>query len=96
MDNVEGTYHHGTDRSKTDHMTVWTYTAIIFAGLLAGCTVGPDFKRPAAPNTPAYTATPLSTQTATAATAFGGAQHFRIGSNVSAQWWRWDFPNSTR
>lgn len=88
MDNVEGIYHHGAERSKTDHMTVLTYTAVIFAGLLAGCTVGPDFKAPAVPDTPAYTTPPLSTQTASAATALGDAQHFRIGANVGAQWWR--------
>jgi hypothetical protein len=55
MGNVEEIHRHGIDRSKTDHMTVLTYTAVILAGFLAGCTVGPDFKAPVAPDTPAYT-----------------------------------------
>lgn len=76
------------DRTKSEYTHVLAYTTLILAGLLTGCTVGPDFKRPATPDTLAYTATPLSTKTASAATALGDAQHFRIGANVSAQWWR--------
>lgn len=63
-------------------------TALMIAGSLAGCTVGPDFKVPAAPGVPSYTAAPLPAQTASAPTPFGDAQHFKIGANVSAQWWR--------
>lgn len=58
MDNVEGMHSHSTDHTNTDHIAVRTYTALFFAGLLASCTVGPDFKPPAASDAPGYTATP--------------------------------------
>ncbi|GAB3792041.1 efflux transporter outer membrane subunit [Dyella agri] len=53
------------------------------ATLLAGCMVGPDFHRPAAPQTDHYTAQPLP------ATIGNGsdAQHFVAGMDVPAQWW---------
>ncbi|OAI10318.1 RND transporter [Methylomonas lenta] len=82
MNNVEQLQRAGTDR-----IVVRTYTALVVTGLLAGCTVGPDFKPPAAPDIAGYTATPLVTQTAAAATALGDAQHFSSGAKVSAQWW---------
>jgi NodT family efflux transporter outer membrane factor (OMF) lipoprotein len=51
---------------------------------LAGCDVGPDFHRPAAPNPPGYTATPLPAHTGA-----GGAQaqSFVPGQDVAGQWW---------
>lgn len=54
--------------------------------LLAGCAVGPDFARPDAPKTDAYTRAPLA---ATAATDVGGgaSQSFMMGEDISAQWW---------
>ena len=48
--------------------------ALLLSGLLAGCAVGPDFKKPSAPDIPSYTATHLPAQTASAATALGGMQ----------------------
>ena len=87
MDNVEEMHSLGTDSTKTNHIAVLTYTALILAGLLTGCTVGPDFKPPAAPDMPGYTAAPLPAQSASAPTALGDAQHFRIGASVSAQRW---------
>ena len=63
-------------------------TGFIFAGLLAGCSAGPDFKQPAAPRVSSYAASPLPAQTAAASTALGGAQHFSTGASVSAQWWQ--------
>lgn len=54
--------------------------------LLAACAVGPDFKKPAAPDISDYTAEPLS---ATAGTDLPGGQvqHFAKGSDISADWW---------
>lgn len=60
----------------------------ILVGLLAGCVAGPDFKQPAPPDVSGYTGALLPAQTASAATGFGDAQRFAIGSDVGAQWWR--------
>lgn len=75
------------DRTKTDPTPVRALTALILGGLLAGCAVGPDFKRPAAPDLANYTAAPLPPQTASASTTLGGTQHFRAGADMSTQWW---------
>jgi NodT family efflux transporter outer membrane factor (OMF) lipoprotein len=56
-------------------------------GALAGCSVGPDFRRPAAPDVSAYTAAPLGTMSATPQVAGGSAQHFAIGGDIAADWW---------
>ncbi|HEX4197403.1 MAG TPA: efflux transporter outer membrane subunit [Caulobacteraceae bacterium] len=55
------------------------------AGLLAGCTVGPDFHIPPAPSVDRYTPAPLPAQTA----AGGGdaAQRFALGAPVAGRWW---------
>jgi NodT family efflux transporter outer membrane factor (OMF) lipoprotein len=59
----------------------------ILVGLLAGCAVGPDFKRPAVPDVAAYTATPLPSQTVSAPTPLGESQRFIEGGWVNSQWW---------
>lgn len=76
------------DRMGTGRNQVSAFAALVLAGLLAGCTTGPDFERPAAPEVNGYIAAPLPERTASAATAVGAAQHFKAGSSVSAQWWR--------
>lgn len=88
MGNAEVTRNPGVDRPKTDYNPVRPITALILAGLLAGCAVGPDFKRPAAPDVPGYTVTPVPAQTASATTTLGDAQHFSAGASVSARWWQ--------
>jgi NodT family efflux transporter outer membrane factor (OMF) lipoprotein len=55
--------------------------------LIAGCAVGPDFNKPAAPDVRDYTAGPLTTTVATANVSGGKAQHFAKGSEISADWW---------
>lgn len=47
---------------------------VVVAVLMAGCAVGPDFERPAAPPVKAYTAEPLP-------------QQFKDGADIPAQWW---------
>jgi NodT family efflux transporter outer membrane factor (OMF) lipoprotein len=55
--------------------------------LLAGCTVGPDFKKPAPPNVSRYTVTPVS-QTGGATNVFGGApQQWVEGIDIPGDWW---------
>ncbi len=62
--------------------------SLVLAGLLAGCAAGPDFKRPAPPESPRYTITSLPAETASAATLLGDVQQYRIGADVDMQWWR--------
>jgi len=55
--------------------------------LLTGCAVGPDFKRPAAPDTSDYSARPATRTAATADVAGGESQHFARGGDIPADWW---------
>jgi len=61
--------------------------AALIALLTAGCVVGPDFKRPTAPEVDGYEAHPPTTTDATTNVAGGEAQHFAEGVDVPADWW---------
>ncbi len=52
---------------------------------LGACAVGPDFKRPVAPDGKAMTAQPLPDATTVAT---GKAQRFLVGEKLNADWWR--------
>jgi NodT family efflux transporter outer membrane factor (OMF) lipoprotein len=54
--------------------------------LLAGCTVGPDFRTPDPPTVQGYTVKPVTT-TASAPVDAGAAQHFVPGAEITADWW---------
>lgn len=54
---------------------------------MAGCAVGPDFERPAAPSVKGYTAEPLPKHTAAADAASKQSQQFMDGADISGQWW---------
>jgi NodT family efflux transporter outer membrane factor (OMF) lipoprotein len=56
--------------------------------LLAGCTVGPDFKRPAPPVDTSYTPDPLPAATAAARTTAGASQRFVSGIDLPGEWWK--------
>lgn len=88
MGNAKVTRSLDVDCTKTDINSIRALTSLFLAGMLAGCVVGPDFKRPAAPDVPSYTAAPSPAQTASSPTTVGDAQHFSAGANVSAQWWQ--------
>jgi NodT family efflux transporter outer membrane factor (OMF) lipoprotein len=62
---------------------------IAFGALLlaAGCTVGPDFKKPAAPNISGYTTTPLSSTSSATNFSGGEAQSFVSGADIPGDWW---------
>jgi NodT family efflux transporter outer membrane factor (OMF) lipoprotein len=63
------------------------FLAALAGLLLAGCVVGPDFKRPTAPAVGNYTDHPLST-TVTSTNVIGGeAQRFANGSDIAGDWW---------
>jgi NodT family efflux transporter outer membrane factor (OMF) lipoprotein len=60
----------------------------IAALLFAGCAVGPNFKKPVAPGTAGYTATPLPAATSnTPGVAGGDSQRFVEGLDIPGQWW---------
>ncbi|MBE0577150.1 MAG: efflux transporter outer membrane subunit [Desulfuromonadales bacterium] len=60
----------------------------LVATLLTGCTVGPDFRRPAGPGIDAYTASPLPERTTSAPGALGESQRLIEGATIEMQWWR--------
>lgn len=61
--------------------------AAIVCLLLAGCAVGPDFKKPSPPDVSEYTAQPLSATAASPAIPGGKAQRFVRGGDIQADWW---------
>lgn len=69
-------------RPERGHLLGWTA-----ALLLSGCTVGPDFTAPSAPNTLGYTADKLGATTAVSGLAGGQSQQFAYGHDVDAAWW---------
>jgi len=54
---------------------------------LSGCAVGPDFKRPVAPDAAGFAPKPLPAVTVAAAVNAGTAQHFLSGQDVPFDWW---------
>lgn len=73
-------------------MTVCRYPvvagAIVATLLLAGCVVGPDFHKPAAPDVKTYTSETVPAQTASAPVAGGAAQHVESGADIPGDWWK--------
>jgi NodT family efflux transporter outer membrane factor (OMF) lipoprotein len=66
---------------------VWFFFATSACLLMAGCAVGPNFKRPVVPAGSGYTATPL-TNTVTGTNVAGGeAQRFAEGGDIAGDWW---------
>jgi len=56
------------------------------AVLVSACTIGPDYKRPEAPEISTYTANPLPSETVASPAALGSSQHF-VSGNIDASWW---------
>jgi NodT family efflux transporter outer membrane factor (OMF) lipoprotein len=61
--------------------------ALLFALLLAGCAVGPDFEPPAAPDVEGYTREPLPARTASAEILGGAEQRLVRDLDIPGQWW---------
>ncbi|MCG5076209.1 efflux transporter outer membrane subunit [Paraburkholderia tagetis] len=55
---------------------------------LAGCTVGPDFHSPAAPQAPGYTRAPLPAATVSAPGPGGAMQAFASTAHAPRAWWK--------
>jgi NodT family efflux transporter outer membrane factor (OMF) lipoprotein len=61
--------------------------AILTWLITAGCAVGPNFKKPIAPNVPGYTPTLPATTNSAANVAGGEAQTFAQGHDIPGEWW---------
>jgi NodT family efflux transporter outer membrane factor (OMF) lipoprotein len=73
---------------RLTHKLRFTSSVALTASLLlAGCTVGPNFKAPAPPNVPGYTPAPLSSTGSTPDLPGGEAQQFVPGRDVPGDWW---------
>jgi NodT family efflux transporter outer membrane factor (OMF) lipoprotein len=73
--------------SLTRNSRVLPCIAALALLLTAGCAVGPDFKKPAAPDVSDYTASPLATTVSSANVSGGEAQRFAKGADISGDWW---------
>jgi NodT family efflux transporter outer membrane factor (OMF) lipoprotein len=63
------------------------FAVALASSLVAGCAVGPDFKRPAAPDVSGYTAQPVTTTVTSENVAGGEAQRFTTGAEIPGDWW---------
>ena len=61
-------------------------SGVVFA-LLAGCAVGPDFRRPSAPAVSGYGAQPLEARELPSTTPEDLVQRLVPGADIPAQWW---------
>lgn len=73
--------------TRTRKLRVLALIAVAALLFSAGCAVGPNFKRPAAPKVPGYTPTPPSTTSSTPNVNGGEAQHFLQGKDIPGEWW---------
>src|ERR1017187_3523295 len=67
------------------HWRIFVMAAALL--LSAGCVVGPNFKKPAAPQAPAYTPTPPEATSATPNVSGGDSQTFVAGRDIPGDWW---------
>lgn len=66
-----------------------TFTlSLLAAALLAGCAVGPNFKKPEAPPSAGFSPKPLRDPTASSAPVGGGAQRFVSAQDIPLDWWK--------
>ena len=66
MINARSKYGTGAKSMRTERTQVPKFALLAIAMGFAGCTAGPDFKRPAAPEVTGYIATPVAVQTESA------------------------------
>lgn len=66
----------------------WSWSVLILGLWLAGCSAGPNFKRPEAPGVKNYTAGPAVQETVSAPVELGGAQRLVAGGPADPQWWQ--------
>ena len=54
---------------------------------LGGCTVGPDYRAPEAPDVQRYTSGPMPSETSSAPVKGGESQRLVMGKSIPEQWW---------
>ncbi|HWK45956.1 MAG TPA: efflux transporter outer membrane subunit [Stellaceae bacterium] len=64
-----------------------TLSMLTLSMLLGGCTVGPDFAKPASPPVDRVTAGPTPAVTVASETTGGTAQHLGVGRDIPGDWW---------
>jgi NodT family efflux transporter outer membrane factor (OMF) lipoprotein len=62
-------------------------TGTLMTMLFSGCALGPDFTRPASPDTKSYTTDNQSNRITTASSKSGAAQSLALGKEIQGQWW---------
>jgi NodT family efflux transporter outer membrane factor (OMF) lipoprotein len=72
--------------SRKSHL-IWL-TVLAALTLLAGCAVGPNFKKPEAPQGAGFSTKPLRDPAASSVADGGGAQRFVSGQDIPFDWWR--------
>ena len=77
----------GTHLNQPAKQRLAPFCAVVVAAALAGCAVGPDYRRPASPEVASYTAGELPAETAAAPGTGGGTQRFIPGGEIPARWW---------
>jgi len=73
--------------TRTRKARVLLFVAVAALLFSAGCAVGPNFKRPAAPQVPGYTPSPPETTSSTPNVGGGEAQQFLQGKDIPGEWW---------
>ncbi|MEI7995194.1 MAG: efflux transporter outer membrane subunit, partial [Methylococcaceae bacterium] len=73
----------------TDRLNLQTTTVagLLMMLLFSGCTLGPDFTRPASPDTQSYTPGKQSNRITTTSSESGAAQTLALGKDIQGQWW---------
>jgi outer membrane protein TolC len=70
-----------------NHASLARFALTLSALLAGGCTVGPDFVRPAPPAVSAYTPVPMQRTADTPNVVEGGAQDLAAGQDIPQRWW---------
>ncbi|PXV59476.1 efflux transporter, outer membrane factor (OMF) lipoprotein, NodT family [Dyella jiangningensis] len=73
--------------TKTTFRCLRSALALGIAAVLAGCAVGPDYKRPQAPVAKEYAPQPIARDTASASGPGGESQHLLQSMDIPGQWW---------
>ena len=75
------------DVRRHPHLHSALVATLFVSTAIAGCAVGPDFRRPADPAVASYTAEALPAGTASAPGIGGAAQRFVPGGEIPVRWW---------
>ncbi len=78
---------HVEKKHLTANRNPWVPVALLVGSMLAGCAVGPDFVRPAAPVADGYFPHQTIDQTATVSLSANDKQHFEVRQDIPFDWW---------